>query len=42
MSASRIPTLCFFARLKATEAVIELFPTPPLADPNAIILLMAI
>jgi hypothetical protein len=37
-----MPTLFFLDKLLAIEAVIELFPTPPFADPNAIIFLMPI
>ena len=42
MSASKIPTLYFLDNPIAIDAVIELLPTPPLADPNAIIFLMPI
>ena len=37
ISASKMPTELCFDKLNAIEAVTELLPTPPLAEPNAII-----
>ena len=42
ISASKMPTLKFFAKFIASNAVIVLFPTPPLAEATDIIFLILI